>query len=195
MADFIKPVSDQESEEYEILNQDGSGTGEFKSRDQIHADGDWHRVVHIWVVGADNKVLVQKRSSNKKQFPGMYQLNVAGHVGKQEDAVTTCLKELFEELGIKPQAEKLKHLFTTNWEHQHDEGIEREVQEVYMLQGEYTEDDLRINQEEVEVAEFSDLRDVEVLVQEHLAELVPQVEEYGQVLKAIKDAIAEQQPA
>ncbi|KXK26240.1 MAG: Isopentenyl-diphosphate Delta-isomerase [candidate division WS6 bacterium OLB20] len=191
MAHFIENIEGQESEEYEVLNKDGSPAGIFKSREDIHRDGDWHRTVHVWVLGQDNTILVQKRSLGKKQFPGLFQLNVAGHVGKGEDTGSACLKELFEELDIKPQQSQLQHLFTINWEYKHDDLSDREIQEVYLLSGDYTDEDLRLKSDEIEHAEFMPLRDVEVLIQEHINELVPQVEEYGKVLTAIKDAIAQ----
>lgn len=40
-------------EQLEILNNDGSGTGVYKDRKEVHRDGDLHASSHVWVVRDD----------------------------------------------------------------------------------------------------------------------------------------------
>ena len=37
-------------EHLDVLNEDGSFTGVSKARSEVHANGLWHRVMHLWVV-------------------------------------------------------------------------------------------------------------------------------------------------
>ena len=41
-------------EEYiEILDEEGISTGEIKERNAVHKDGDWHKVIQIFIVNGD----------------------------------------------------------------------------------------------------------------------------------------------
>ena len=62
--------------------------------------GYWHRAVIGAVVNSDNKVLMQRRSLTKDKFPGLWDLSVAAHVSAGEDAVSTLVRELNEEIGV-----------------------------------------------------------------------------------------------
>ena len=46
-------------------------------------------------------LLLQKRSENKDAFPGCYDISSAGHLPAGQDYLSSALRELEEELGIK----------------------------------------------------------------------------------------------
>lgn len=78
-------------------------TGERKRRASVHADGDWHRSAHVWLVDARTRsVVVQKRSLMKDTFPGAWDVGCAGHVGVEDGGCSrrTATHELAEELGV-----------------------------------------------------------------------------------------------
>lgn len=52
-------------------------------------------------------LLLQKRSENKDAFPGCYDISSAGHLPAGQDYLTSALRELEEELGIKAEPEQL----------------------------------------------------------------------------------------
>ncbi len=83
----------------ELLNEDGSSTGVYKERAEIHHDGDLHGSSHVWVIGdwkwKDNfSVLLQKRSLDKDAFPYCFDTSCAGHIAKGETFDSTALREL-----------------------------------------------------------------------------------------------------
>lgn len=84
----------------DILDDMGVRTGEVLSRDETHRQGKWHRAVIAAVINSDNKVLMQQRSDTKDKFPGLWDLSVAAHITNGEDAVTTLVRELNEEIGL-----------------------------------------------------------------------------------------------
>ena len=105
-------------------------TGECKVRSRVHADGDWHRSVQVWIaercrcrgVGTDGdmgdgeggegdgiiddddiykvRVLLQRRSHYKDTHPDLLDVSCAGHVDAGDGIVETAMRELEEELGL-----------------------------------------------------------------------------------------------
>lgn len=95
----------------DIRDKNGNPTGEVKERSLVHADGDIHGTSHVWIVRKNEKgsydLLLQKRSENKDAFPGCYDISSAGHLPAGQDYLSSALRELEEELGIKAKPEQL----------------------------------------------------------------------------------------
>ena len=58
------------------------------------------RVINIIIFTSDNKIIVPKRSSNRRVFPNCYDCSVGGHVSSGETYEQVAYRELKEELGI-----------------------------------------------------------------------------------------------
>ncbi len=58
------------------------------------------RVINIMIFTSDNKIIVPKRSANRKVFPNCYDCSVGGHVSSGETYEEAAYRELEEELGI-----------------------------------------------------------------------------------------------
>ncbi len=99
------------SEIWDILNENGNVTGKTTVRG-IGAlkPGEYHLVVHIWITSDDGKILIQKRSQNKKLMPGEWAAT-GGAAISGEDSFKAASRELFEELSISSSKETLKKLF------------------------------------------------------------------------------------
>lgn len=79
----------------------GKKTGEIISKNVAHEKGIWHGAIHIWIISSDKKrILLQRRCSDKKLFPNMWDISVGGHIGSGEEAIESAFRELSEELGI-----------------------------------------------------------------------------------------------
>lgn len=59
------------------------------------------RVINIMIFTSDNKIIVPKRSSNRRVFPNCYDCSVGGHVSSGETYEEAAYRELEEELGIE----------------------------------------------------------------------------------------------
>ena len=86
--------------------------GVNKARKQVHADGDWHRAVHIWLYSSQGNLVLQKRSDSKDTFPGRWDVSVGGHVTSGDTVMQTALKEVEEELGLGIEEAELEYLGT-----------------------------------------------------------------------------------
>lgn len=58
------------------------------------------RVINIMIFTSDNKIIVPKRSANRRLFPNCYDCSVGGHVSSGETYEHAAYRELEEELGI-----------------------------------------------------------------------------------------------
>ncbi len=96
------------TEIWDILNEDGISTGKTTVRGAgFLKSGEYHLVVHIWIISSDGKLLIQKRSQDKKLMPGEWAAT-GGAAIAGEDSFTAANRELFEELGIASTPETLK---------------------------------------------------------------------------------------
>lgn len=84
----------------DVLDENGNFTGIKKERNSMHVNGDWHRVVQIFVIN-ENGILLQQRSLTKKSDPGKWCASASGHISAGEESKDAALKEFREELGIE----------------------------------------------------------------------------------------------
>lgn len=97
-------------ERWDVLNKDGKPLGRtvFRGENTLRA-GEYHLVVHIWVLSSDGNILIQRRSPEKKLMPGEWAAT-GGAAISGEDSYTAAHRELFEELGIFSTPESMKKL-------------------------------------------------------------------------------------
>ncbi len=99
------------TEKWDILDENGTPTGKHTLRGKTFLkNGEYHLVVHIWIVSSDGNFLIQRRSEKKRLMPGEWAAT-GGAAISGEDSFTAANRELFEELGIKSDKTNLKKLF------------------------------------------------------------------------------------
>lgn len=95
----------------DVLDENGNFTGMKKERNAMHVDGDWHKVVQIFVVNKD-RIMLQQRALSKKADPGKWCASASGHISAGETSEEAALKEFSEELGILLEQSDLKKVDT-----------------------------------------------------------------------------------
>ncbi|MHA1712448.1 MAG: NUDIX hydrolase [Candidatus Ranarchaeia archaeon] len=83
----------------DVVNEDNQVIGK-ETRSNIHKKGLWHRGVHVLVFNKQDWLVLQKRSLQKKEFPGTWDCSVSEHVLADEAYVVAAARGLREELGI-----------------------------------------------------------------------------------------------
>lgn len=58
------------------------------------------RGVELFLITKNNKIIIPRRSSNRRIYPNCYDYSVAGMVDSKEEYETAIYRELKEELGI-----------------------------------------------------------------------------------------------
>ncbi|MEE0945908.1 MAG: NUDIX domain-containing protein [Acutalibacteraceae bacterium] len=87
-------------EKWDILDSSGKITGKTAVRGKYFMrPGEYHLVVHIWVISNDGKFLIQQRSKEKKLMPGEWAAT-GGSAISGETSFCAAQRELLEELGI-----------------------------------------------------------------------------------------------
>lgn len=110
---YVQGWLNQQSSADEIWDvYDGSRqkTGRLHRRGDPLEEGDYHLVVHIWMLNRDGKFLLTKRSPNKG-FPNMWE-STGGSALAGDDSLTAALREVQEETGLKLDPENGTLLFS-----------------------------------------------------------------------------------
>jgi isopentenyl-diphosphate Delta-isomerase len=149
-------------ENVDVLNSSGKKTGRVVTKSQVHKLGLWHSAAHIWIYNSKGELLLQKRSMQKENYPGLWDISVAGHVSAGEKPKEAAIRELSEELGIKVDPKKLKKIFVTKASIDHkDTYHDREFDYVYILKSEIPPNKLKLQKEEVSAIELISLQKFE----------------------------------
>ena len=96
----------------EILTEDGKKTYKRINKTIAHKEGKCHGISAIALIDKDGKLLIQKRSANKKNEPNKWDLSGTGHIDIDETPEQAAVRELFEETGINIEIEELKLIDT-----------------------------------------------------------------------------------
>lgn len=84
---------------FDICDADDRVIGQARRAD-VHAQNLLHRAVHVWVIRSDGRLVAQRRSATKDQYPNSLTSSASGHLDHGEDYLTAAKRELGEELGL-----------------------------------------------------------------------------------------------
>ncbi|MBR0427086.1 MAG: NUDIX domain-containing protein [Clostridia bacterium] len=87
-------------EYFDIVNEIDEVIGKIAEDMQNTIRPSQMRFINILILTYDKKIIVPKRSSNRKIFPNCYDFSVGGHVNSGEEYDEAAYRELKEELGI-----------------------------------------------------------------------------------------------
>ncbi len=169
----------------DVLTPDGAPTGIRKTKSDVHRDGDFHCDAHVWIVTPERRVLLQRRSIRKENYPGLWDVSAAGHLSAGESAVEAAIRETREEIGLAIEAGELEYVTTTREHAVLNAGtyLDNEIHEVFLVRRGVDLAALRLDPVEVD--------DVRLIAVEELREslaaadpaLVPHREEYAVLLE------------
>ncbi|HKI55907.1 MAG TPA: NUDIX domain-containing protein [Trueperaceae bacterium] len=134
----------------QLLDEAGVPLAAGKPRARVHADGDWHRAFHLWVVREGQLVLFQRRARGKDLEPGKIDVTVGGHVRVGETLVDV-VREAEEEIGLEVRPGELTFLGSARSVRRYDGALDREVADVYVVRDERPLDAYALACDEVEV--------------------------------------------
>lgn len=85
--------------------------GQGATRDDVMSKGLLHAASHVWIWRMNNdqaEVLLQKRGSDVRNYPGLYDISAAGHIDLGETPLQGALRETKEELNLDIAVSDLK---------------------------------------------------------------------------------------
>lgn len=100
-------------EKWDILDARGCPTGRRinRGRRAVLRAGEYHAVVHIWIIDSKGRLLIQRRSEKKHLMPGEWAAT-GGAAIAGETPFAAARRELFEELSIYSDENTLKKIAT-----------------------------------------------------------------------------------
>lgn len=87
------------SEMFDIVTEEDIVCGQA-TRDQAHAQGLWHRGVHVLLFDRSGRMLVQQRSRTRVHAPLTLDCSISEHVQAGEDYHQAAIRGLAEELSL-----------------------------------------------------------------------------------------------
>ena len=131
-------------ETWDILDETGNLTGKTMNKGDklVWQEGIYHPGADVWIINSENKLLIQKRSSQKKFAPNVWAMT-GGSIMRGETALETLKRETMEELGIEldvQQAIKIKRYKTGNvWLDEYIVRQDIDLEKVILQEDEVTE--------------------------------------------------------
>lgn len=143
-------------EKFDVLNELGEFTEKIATREDCHKNGLWHRAVYAFIINDNGNILLQKRSSNKKLWPNMWDVTVGGHVLAGEFGRQALIRETKEELGININDNDIKYLLGSTSINKQGNIINKHYNECYIITKNINISDIHIQKEELsEIRYFS----------------------------------------
>ena len=96
-------------EKWDLYDQQGRKTGKTIQAGETVPYGYCLYCVGIWVIDSEKKILLTKRSSQKRYAPGKWE-NTGGHMISGETSRHAIVRELKEETGIQIEEDELIEL-------------------------------------------------------------------------------------
>ncbi len=152
VGDFLK----MRTEIWDVLDSDGNLTGKTVARGRCFLKpGEYHLVVHIWIVSSNGKLLLQKRSNNKKLMPGEWAAT-GGAAISGESSFEAARRELFEELGIASDQNSLKKILSLK--------RRNSFLDIWMIISDLSESELKLQESEVAEARWVTKQELESMI-------------------------------
>ena len=83
---------------WDVYDENRNLTGRLHRRGDFLEPGEYHLVVHVWMLNSRGEFLLTKRSPNKG-FPNMWE-STGGSALAGDDSLTAALREVMEETGL-----------------------------------------------------------------------------------------------
>lgn len=98
------------NELWDVYDEHRNLTGKLHRRGDPVRPGDFHLVVHVWILNSRGEFLLTKRSPNKG-FPNLWE-STGGSALAGDDSLTAALREVKEETGLVLDPNKGSRVFT-----------------------------------------------------------------------------------
>lgn len=143
-------------EVFDVLDAKGQYTGETATRSTCHEKGLYHKAVALFIINSKDQVLLQKRSADKKLWPGMWDISAGGHVLTGEFGFEAVTRECEEELGLKLRPEEITFIGATISNTSKHGIIHNHFNEYYIVRKDLDPATLTLQTEEVSAAKWID---------------------------------------
>ena len=176
-------------QELNIIDENDNIIGK-DTRENIHKNGLLHREIHVWIYNKNGEILFQRRAKTKDTYPDLLDASVGGHVEIGDDYLTTSIKELEEETGIKAEAKDL--IYITKMRRKGYDKVtgmtNNTIKRVYVYEFNGNPKDLKLEEGMATSLEFWKIDNILHLTDEERKDFIASVvdDEYKDIFKKIK---------
>ncbi|HPI67566.1 MAG TPA: NUDIX domain-containing protein [bacterium] len=171
----------------DVLDSNGSVTGEKKTRQEIHERGLWHCATDLWFLNFKGELLINLRSPLKDNNPNKWDVSSGGHVRAGEDVRAGVLREIKEEFELELGANDLVYLGTVKIETERPGYINREFNPVFIVKIDFKPENIKKQDSEVAAIKWLPWSELQKTVESHDPNFVPHEEEYKILFKYLKE--------
>ena len=143
---------------WDIYDKNREKTGRTHERGIPVKEGDYHLVVHVWIVNDRGEFLIQKRQPWKKGWPNMWDGSAAGCAVVGDSSRGAAIRETKEELGVDLDMSKGEILFTVKFSSGFDD--------IWLVRQNVDIKDLKLQYEEVADAKWVSEKQIKKMVQD-----------------------------
>ena len=131
---------------WDIYDKNRKKTGRTHERGNDMLSGDYHLVIHVWIINDKGELLIQKRQPWKEGYPNMWDCSVAGSAVLGDTSEKAAIRETKEELGIDLDMRNGELLFTVKFS--------RGFDDIWIVRQNVDINDLKLQYEEVADAKW-----------------------------------------
>ena len=157
----------------DVLDENGVKTGRVATREEIHREGLWHRVIVVAILNDQNEILLQQRSHNKEKNPDLWDISAAGHISAGQDSLSAAAREINEEvsvnLGRHISISDFRYMLSCRVEENYGDGmIDRQFCDFFVLrQPDLRLDEIKIQASEVQAVKLCTMSELRNLIEKH----------------------------
>lgn len=148
---------------WDVYDENRQSTGRTHERGIPMVQGDYHLVIHVWIVNDSGEYLIQKRQPWKEGWPNMWDGSVAGSAVVGDSSKEAAIRETKEELGIDLDMSTGEILFTV--------GAPNRFHDVWLVRQNVNVVDLKLQYEEVADAKWVSEKEIKQMVRD--GEFIP----------------------
>lgn len=162
---------------FDLYDKNRNKLDQTMERGTKEPDNTYRIVVHSCIFNSKGEMLIQKRSMNKKDYPGLYDLSGGGSVISGETSEEGIKRELLEELGLDYSTLDLRASLTINFPGGFDD--------FYIIKDDVNLSDITIQEEELDEVLWASIDEIINLINKK--EFIPYNIDFIKVLDYLKN--------
>lgn len=147
---FTGDRSSYKSTHVVLVNEDDKIIKTMDKMEVHHQNTPLHRGFSVFIFNEKNELLLTKRSSKKKTWPGFWSNSYCGHPQMDESYIDAACRGAIFELGIILETSMLKKLSDYQYRFEYQNVVENEICPIFVCEVTISNDTLNINPDEIE---------------------------------------------